>query len=106
MDDAVSARIAENNVAFREANERIRERAGEYEPEMDRIPFLCECPRPECVEVVPLTLAQYRDLRSNAKHFMTAVGHESAEKPVGHIVSRPQGYVVVEKDVSAVDGPG
>jgi hypothetical protein len=97
----MTERIAHNNAAFREANERIRERVDEYKPEMDRIPFLCECPRPDCRAILRLTLAEYGDVRSDSNHFMTAVGHETAEEPVGHVVSRPEGYVIVEKDVSS-----
>jgi hypothetical protein len=96
----VAERIAENNAAFREANDKIRDRANEYRPEMERIPFLCECPRSDCVEIVRMTLAEYGELRSDSSHFMTAVGHETAEKPLGQVVSRPEGYVIVEKDIS------
>jgi hypothetical protein len=28
---------------------------------------------------------------------MTAVGHEEAERPLGEVVSRHDGYVVIEK---------
>jgi hypothetical protein len=94
----VAERIAENNAAFREANDKIRDRANEYRPEMERIPFLCECPRPDCVEIVRMTLAEYGELRSDSNRFMTAVGHESAGEAV---VLRPEGYVIVEKVVSA-----
>jgi hypothetical protein len=96
----VAERIAENNAAFREANDKIRDRANEYRPEMERIPFLCECARPDCVEIVRMTLAEYGELRSDSNRFMTAVGHETAEKPLGQVVSRPEGYVIVEKDIS------
>lgn len=99
MPDPASARIVENNVAFRDANERIHKRALEFEADMERIPFLCECPRPGCVEIVRLTLSEYGDVRSDSNHFMTAVGHEDAEGPVGHVVSRGDRFVVVEKDV-------
>jgi hypothetical protein len=101
MEDQVAERIVANNAAFREANDKIRNRAKEYRPQMERIPFLCECPRPDCVEIVRLTLAEYGALRSESNHFMTVVGHETAEEPVGRVVSRPGGYVVVEKDVPA-----
>jgi hypothetical protein len=100
MEDQVAARIAENNVAFRDANEKIRESADEYSPEMERIPFLCECPRPDCVEFIRLTLTEYGELRSDSTHFMTAVGHETAEEPIGQVVSRPKGYVIIEKEIA------
>jgi len=97
MDDTVAERIVKNNARFREANERIRERADHYQVEMERLPFLCECPEPRCVEIVRLTRPEYTAVRAEAGHFMTAVGHEEREKPVGEVVARRDGYVVVEK---------
>ena len=97
MSDAVSERIKANNARFRDANERIRDRADELGVEMDRIPFLCECPVEECVEIVHLTPGEYAAVREDPTRFMTAVGHEVAEKPVGEVVARRDGYVVVEK---------
>jgi hypothetical protein len=90
-------RIAENNRAFRAANEQIRDSADRYALDMERIPFLCECPQDGCVEIVLMTSGEYAAVRSNPHHFLTAVGHEEAERPVGRVVSRNDGYVVVEK---------
>ena len=40
------------------------------------IPFLCECPRPECREIVMLKLSEYEDVRSSGRGGLAAVGHE------------------------------
>lgn len=98
MNDGVRERIVKNNYTFREANERIRARADEYDAPIERIPFLCECPVPACVEVLRLTLAEYGDVRANPAHFFTAPGHEQADAAVARVVARENGYVVVEKD--------
>jgi hypothetical protein len=58
MSDGVQERIARNNQTFREANEKIRAKADEYDAPLERIPFLCECPRPDCTEIVRLTLSE------------------------------------------------
>jgi hypothetical protein len=94
-------RIQQNNVTFREANERISSRTQELGAQLERIPFICECPVEDCVEIVHLTPAQYSDIRANPQWYMTATGHESAEKPVGQVVARHDGYVVVEKHTDA-----
>lgn len=94
-----SERIKANNKRFREANETIRDRADELGAELDRIPFLCECPVEDCVEILRLTRAEYSAIREDPTHFMTAVGHEEREKPVGEVVARNDGYVVIEKTV-------
>jgi hypothetical protein len=90
-------RIQHNNDVFRDANERIRGAVEQYTHELDRIPFLCECPVEDCMEVVPLTAAEYSEIRSDPNRYMTAVGHERAEEPVGSVVARNDTYIVVEK---------
>lgn len=97
MNDAVFERIRTNNARFRGANERISETAHDVGAEMERIPFLCECPQEDCMEIVRLTPDEYNAIREHSRRFLTAVGHETAEKPVGEVVARHDGYVVVEK---------
>lgn len=97
MADRTVERIQRNNAVFREANERISDAVNRYEHELDRIPFLCECPDEDCVEIVPLTEAEYSQVRSEPSHFLTAVGHEIAEEPLGEVVARKDGYIVVAK---------
>jgi hypothetical protein len=92
-----AARIMQNNERFREANERIRTHAEDVGAPMARIPFLCECPVEDCVEILRLTPTEYSEIRRDPRHFMTAVGHESAEEPIGVVVSRRDGYVVIDK---------
>jgi len=98
VNDSVRERIVKNNYTFREANEQIRAKADEYDAPVERVPFLCECPVPSCTEILRLTLAEYEDVRANPRHFFTAPGHEQADAPVGHVVSRESDYVIVEKD--------
>jgi hypothetical protein len=90
-------RIKANNERFRAANDRIHERAERLGADMDLLPFLCECPTEDCVEILRLTRDEYESLRDSPTYFMTAVGHESREKPVGEVVARHDGYVIVEK---------
>jgi hypothetical protein len=97
MSDTTEERIVQNNLTFRDANEQIRARAEQYDAPIERIPFLCECPRPDCVEIVRLTISQYAAVRADPTYFFTVPGHEAAEEPVGTVVGREDGYVVVEK---------
>jgi hypothetical protein len=101
MGDATRQRIAKNNLTFREANEQINAKAAEYRAPLERIPFLCECPREDCTAIVRLTEDEYQRVRNEPTHFLTTDGHEEAEKPVGQVVSREDGYVIVSKDVNA-----
>lgn len=97
MGDLTAERIERNNGVFREANERIRSAARGYDHAIERIPFLCECPVEDCFEIVPLTGEEYSAIRADRRHYLTAVGHEDAEKPVGRVIARNDGYVVIEK---------
>jgi hypothetical protein len=97
MGNGVQERIAKNNLIFREANEKIRARADDAP--LASVPFLCECPDPECTTIVRLTLPEYQAVRADPAHFFTATGHEHAETPVGRVVSRKDAYVIVEKDI-------
>jgi hypothetical protein len=101
MSDGVRERITKNNHTFREANEQIHAKAGEYDAPVERVPFLCECPVPSCTEILRLTLAEYEGVRANPNHFFTVPGHEHADAAVGRVFSRKNGYVIVEKDEEA-----
>ena len=97
MEDHTVARIERNNKTFRDANERIHAAAENYDHGLEQIPFLCECPTEDCVEIIRLTDEQYSAVRAEGDHYITAPGHESAEVPVGEVVSRNDRYVVVRK---------
>lgn len=90
----------QNNLTFRAANERIRAKAAEYNEPMERIPFLCECPDMGCTTIVRMAPSEYEAVRANSKHFFTVAGHEKAEEPVGEVVAREDGYVLVEKQLA------
>ena len=89
-------RIGRNNARFREANESIREVADKEQPPMRAIPFLCECPREDCRELVPMSLEEYANVRAHPARFVNAPGHDAAEGP--HVVvERADGYVIIDK---------
>jgi hypothetical protein len=90
-------RIKRNNGIFKDANEAIDKAAEAYEHDLDQVPFLCECPVEYCFEIVRLTRDEYAAIREDANLYVVAVGHESAEEPVGRVVQREDGYIVVEK---------
>ena len=89
-------RIARNDALFREANERIREKAEEYGVEIP-VPFVCECADPTCREVVRLALDDYRAIREHPRRFLNIPGHEASAKGWAQPVADGDGYRVVEK---------
>lgn len=91
-------RIAENQSAFRAANERI-EASAERAGILVAVPFICECPRRRCTEIVRMTLDEYEDVRANPVRFFTVPGHQDVAEAAGaaRLVEGRDGYVVVDK---------
>lgn len=96
MDEDRAARLAENEAVFRAANERIHAMLG---GETEQTPYLCECGNERCFERVPLTGAEYEEVRSHPARFLVVTGHE--DLTAGEIVIEKSGrYAVVEKQGS------
>jgi hypothetical protein len=93
--DPRGRRIGQNEVVFREVNERLRELGESFSLVSDLTDFVCECGNTVCTERVRMTLSDYEQVRSNAKHFFVIEGHEEPEYE--RVVSRREGYLVVEK---------
>src|SRR4051812_30775699 len=97
------ARLARTEVMFRSINERIRELAARFQQApADRLAFVCECADAGCVERIPLTTAQYDDVRANPEHFAVVPGHE-ASPLVERVIHRNEHFVVVQKVGIAAD---
>ena len=86
-------RKAENEAAFRDANERIREVHRELEPALERVPYLCECEEASCRETIRLTPAEYERVRSDPTWFVIVPGHPTS----GDVVEQGDGFRIVEK---------
>lgn len=104
MEETNAEKIAKNNAVFREANDDLAAAATGYGVEADSwSPFICECSDPRCVKVVPLTLEEYRHVRSNPRWFLHAPEHETAVDGLVRPVERHEGYTMVEKIGEAGD---
>ncbi len=92
-------RVAENEMRFRQANERILAKAVDLGVEQQALPFLCECSDARCTTVLRLTLGEYRDVRSSASRFLILPGHDTEELEAGSAVTVQDGdrYHVIEK---------
>lgn len=86
-------RAAQNEIVFREANERLGEKRVELAAE-GATPFLCECSDGGCTEVILLTLTEYEHTRSNPRWFLVAAGHDAGG---GKTVEEHAEYEIVEK---------
>jgi hypothetical protein len=94
MADAEAARIAKTEALFREVNERVAERAGDFQS--DETEFVCECGDPACTHRITASLAEYEEVRESGDRFLVAKGHDE-DTSVERIVARHPKFDVVQK---------
>lgn len=90
-------RRAQNELLFRELNERLREvaeRTGILAGAGDAA-FLCECADPDCTQRLRLTREEYEEARGDRRTFLLAPGHEAVE--IERVVADRGGYLLVRK---------
>jgi hypothetical protein len=89
-----ATRIGENESRLRKVNEGID--AGRGLADVDeRLPFICECGRLGCSEVIELRVGDYERVRRSGRRFVVMPGH--ANDAVERVVEDAGTYVVVEK---------
>ena len=94
MDDR-QRRIGENEVIFREVNERVRDTQETFQVGGDEADFVCECGEASCVDRIRMTIAEYEHVRSDPTHFAIRPGHDVEGVEV--VVAREGRYDVVRK---------
>jgi hypothetical protein len=93
--DERGKRVGQNEVLFREVNERLRELGEAFSSVTEAAAFVCECANTSCVEHIQLSLSKYEEIRSDPKRFVVLRGHEIPEYE--KIVEEGDVYLVVEK---------
>jgi hypothetical protein len=89
------ARIAQNQLLFRQVNERIEELAILHEFGDARLGLVCECPNLHCTASIELTAAEYEDLRVHVDRFAIAPDHVGPH--VELVVAKNDRYWTVEQ---------
>jgi hypothetical protein len=93
-------RLGENEILYREVNERVRELQERFGLEDEYVEFVCECGRIDCSERIRLTVEEYEHVRDSGKRFALRRGHD--EPSVERVVDENERFVTVEKHE---DGP-
>lgn len=98
-------RAARNQALFRAVNEKLRELNHSFAEVSETDAVACECADVTCVETLHIGMQECLDVREHPRRFVVLSGHILPE--VERVVSRLDGYVVVEKnaDVSEVTDP-
>ena len=79
MTDDHKRRLADNEALFREINERVQEQAEAHGDDGHVYAYFCECSRPDCIERVNITSAEYEEVRADGARFILVAGHEIDE---------------------------
>lgn len=92
VDDPQARRLAQNEVLFREVNEKIvgMERRARLDAG-----FVCECSHLDCTEVIPISIEEYELIHRERARFVMVRAHVVQE--IERVISDLQNYVVVEK---------
>jgi hypothetical protein len=108
-------RWAENEVIFRQANERVTKELAavktlaEEDGQQDLVKgidditlhFYCECADDKCHERVPLTPKEYTQQHHNKSRFILIPGHQIPS--IERVVFEDDNYIVVEKYMTPPD---
>jgi hypothetical protein len=93
--DERGRRLGQNEVLFREVNERLRELGEGFSLVSDAPAFVCECVNSSCTEQIRMSLETYEQIRAEPIRFFVIKGHE--EPDYERIVEEHEQFVVVEK---------
>jgi hypothetical protein len=99
--DERQRRMGENEVIFREVNERVRETSETFSVTTGEAEFVCECGTASCVERIRLPLADYEAIRAEPTQFLILPGHEQPD--IESVVRRGPTYAVVRKNRGEVE---
>ena len=88
-------RKGQNEVWFRELNEKLESRASKRPDAELSFEIVCECSRTECTDRIRISYRAYEAVRDNATLFILTPGH--ADATVEKVISRRDSYDVVQK---------
>ena len=103
--------MAENEVVFRQYNERVEEGFAELkrmaeeegqesllDDDNSTLHFYCECSDEDCRQRVQLEPSRYKDIHIRRDRFVVVCGHEN--ETIERVVEKTPDYCVIEKLMS------
>ena len=92
--DERERRLGENEILYREVNERVRELNEQFGFD-DHTEFVCECARLDCTERIAMTMAEYEQTRADGARFAVSPGHQ--DPTIESVVAENDRYFTIEK---------
>ena len=93
--EARERQVAENEVRFRDLNERLQAGGGAWEGHEGVLSLVCECGDEDCTMPIRLTPIEYESVRVQETQFAIVSGHVRPE--VEDVVSEQEGWTLVRK---------
>jgi hypothetical protein len=100
QNEMIARRVANNQSAFRDANEDLERRAHQVDPSAPSLPFICECPDPGCTSIAWLSIVEYETVRSHGDWFLVVRGHEVLDvdnQLIARVEKRYDHFSIMEK---------
>ena len=85
-------RLVENELLFRQVNERIVELGDHWDRQLD---IVCECANDKCTRVITVRAEDYSRVRGHPDRFIVLRGHQVAS--IENVVESTGAHLVVEK---------
>lgn len=96
LDTTHQRRITGTANSFRRINDEVVDRAGRNASSIDqRVTIICECAVSECADPIDVSLAEYRNIRSNRSRFIVRPEHVVASSD--YIVDHNERFWTIEK---------
>lgn len=95
MSDEQARRVGLNEALFRQVNEQIRGLTRSFGADDGTMTVICECAMPDCTDQLVVGVEDYERVRSDARCYMIAAGHEIPE--LEEVLEEHDGWGVVRK---------
>ena len=94
--DERARRIGQNEVLFRQVNERLEELNEAFAVVTDVVEFVCECGDPACTAQITLSVSEYERARADPTTFVIVPGHEAPD--VEQVIEVNERFAMIRKD--------
>jgi hypothetical protein len=88
---------AQNEAAFREANEDINAIIDGHGADLPAAPFVCECGDRACRRLINVPVSTYREVRKSPRRFLYDLVHDGRTDEETSTIETHDRFLVVEK---------